>query len=311
MESVEASGKSIEDAILQALARLGRNRNEVDIQVLQEPSRGNRGMGVREARVRVYVKPARTGGPPRPAAAPGMLAGDGTGDLYEEGYGDEGYAEEGYGEAYPEEALLPEVAPELLVTPLHAVLEEDASIEEFAVVALQTILALMGMPAEIEVAEPNSPETEEEEPLTLNIRASDDQILSLLIGRRGETLSALQLLVNLIVAKQTGHHERIHIDAEGYRARREDNLRAMAQRVAAQVRRSGAPIMLEAMPPNERRIIHMELAESPDVSTESTGEGEARRVVISPSRGPRAPRDDPSASAAAEGPAATSESAGE
>src|SRR5579884_2034156 len=58
MESVEASGKSIEDAILQALARLGRNRNEVEITVLQEPSRGVRGMGAREARVRVHVKPA-------------------------------------------------------------------------------------------------------------------------------------------------------------------------------------------------------------------------------------------------------------
>src|SRR5262252_2201118 len=59
MESVEASGKSIEDAILQALARLGRNRDEVEITVLQEPSRGSRGMGAREARVRVRLKPSR------------------------------------------------------------------------------------------------------------------------------------------------------------------------------------------------------------------------------------------------------------
>jgi spoIIIJ-associated protein len=80
------------------------------------------------------------------------------------------------------------------------------------------------------------------------------------------------------------------VDAEGYRARREDNLRSMAHRVAAQVRRSGSPIMLEAMPPNERRIIHMTLAESPDVSTESTGEGEQRRLVISPRRAMRGGR---------------------
>ncbi len=231
-----------------------------------------------------------------------MAPGDEAGELDEEGYGDEGY-EEPYGVGGPEGMSL-EVAPELLATPLHAALAEDASIEEFAVAALQTILALMGMPAEIEVAEPANPENEEEEPLTLNIRASDDQVLSLLIGRRGETLSALQLLVNLIVAKQTGIHERIDIDAEGYRARREDNLRAMAQRVAAQARRSGAPIMLEAMPPNERRIIHMELAESPDVSTESTGEGDQRRVVISPVRQPRPGRGDPSTGFAGDQPAA-------
>jgi spoIIIJ-associated protein len=293
VESVEASGKSIEDAILQALVRLGRNRDEVDIQILQEPSRGVRGMGVREARVRVVVRPPRAG--QGPGRGPGTSPDGGMRDEHEaDGYPDEeGYGEDEYYEPYEEPgspAAGFAVAPELLARPLKDVLPEDASIEEMAVAALQTILALMGMPADIEVAEPINPEAEDEEPLTLNIRGTNDQILSLLIGRRGETLASLQLLVNLAVAKQTGHHERIIVDAEGYRARREDNLRAMAQRVAAQVRRSGSPIMLEAMPPNERRIIHMALAESQDVSTESTGEGDQRRVVISlkrPMRGGR------------------------
>jgi len=310
VESVEASGKSIEDAILQALARLGRNRNEVDIQVLQEPSRGVRGMGVREARVRVFVKAMRqgyqgqqpvSGAMVTPEMTPALLPDeDAAGELEADDYADETdeaeygaeYGEEGYYAPYaePDVPAAVVVAPELLARPLRDVLPEDASIEEMAVAALQTILALMDMPADIEVAEPINPEAEDEEPLTLNIRNTDDHLLSLLIGRRGETLASLQLLVNLIVAKQTGHHERIIVDAEGYRARREDNLRSMAQRVAAQVRRSGSPIMLEAMPPNERRIIHMTLAESPDVSTESTGEGEQRRVVISPKRAMRGGR---------------------
>jgi spoIIIJ-associated protein len=112
--------------------------------------------------------------------------------------------------------------------------------------------------------------------------------LSLLIGRRGETLASIQLLVNLIVSKQTGNRERIIIDAERYRERREQNLRSMAARVADQVRRSGHPIMLEAMPPNERRIIHMVLAETTDIATESTGEGDQRRVVVSLKRPARA-----------------------
>lgn len=307
MESVEASGKSIEDAILQALARLGRNRNEVDIQVLQEPSRGVRGMGVREARVRVFVKATRqgyqgqqpvSGAVVTPEMAQALLPDEeAAGELEADGYADETdeaeYGEEDYYAPYAEPGLQSSgvaVAPELLARPLRDVLPEDASIEEMAVAALQTILALMDMPADIEVAEPINPEAEDEEPLTLNIRGTDDHLLSLLIGRRGETLAALQLLVNLIVAKQTGHHERIIVDAEGYRARREDNLRSMAQRIAAQVRRSGSPIMLEAMPPNERRIIHITLAESPDVSTESTGEGEQRRVVVSPRRAMRGGR---------------------
>lgn len=293
MESIEASGKSIEDAILQALAKLGRNRDEVDIQVLQEPSRGNRGMGVRDARVRVFVKPGHAAPTPEQAAAfPADDIGETDGEAEypgEDAYG----AEDDYYEEYSEYAGQggPAAAetPPLLVTPLRDALPEDASIEELAVVTLQTILGHMGMPADIEVAEPLDPEAEDE-PLTLNIRAPNDQFLSLLIGRRGETLTALQLLVNLIVAKQTGHHERIVVDAEGYRQRREDNLRSMAERIAAQVRRSGSPVTLEAMPPSERRIIHMALADSPDVSTESTGEGDQRRVVVSPKRLPRTSR---------------------
>jgi spoIIIJ-associated protein len=286
VESVEASGKSIEDAILQALVRLGRNRDEVEITVLQEPSRGSRGMGAREARVRVRLKPSR-------AAQQPMLDAD---ELDQGEFGDS-FADEG--PEFPDGAPMPygdqqdaawpvEVEPvEIPTAPLRELLPDDASIEEIAVAALEAILAHMAMPALVEVVEPTSEETAEEEPLTLNIRTQSEQALSLLIGRRGETLSALQLLVNLIVAKQTGHHERIIVDAEGYRLRREDNLRSMAMRVAAQVRRSGHPITLEAMPPNERRIVHMTLAETDDIGTESTGEGDQRRVVVSLKKAPR------------------------
>ena len=139
----------------------------------------------------------------------------------------------------------------------------------------------MGIHATIEVSDPINEEDAEEEPLTLNIHSDDPETLSLLIGRRGETLASLQLLVSLIVSKQTGNRERIIIDAERYRERREQNLRSMAARIADQVRHSGHPIMLEAMPPNERRIIHMVLAETSDIATESTGEGDQRRVVVS------------------------------
>jgi spoIIIJ-associated protein len=289
VESVEASGKSIEDAILQALVRLGRNRDEVDITVLQEPSRGSRGMGAREARVRVRLKPSR-------AAAPQPAPNE---DEFDQGEFDDRYEDEGpefsdagdTSEPYAEQqdASWPiEAEPiEIPTAPLRELLPDDASIEEIAVAALEAILAHMAMPALVEVVEPMSEETAEEEPLTLNIRTQSEQALSLLIGRRGETLSALQLLVNLIVAKQTGHHERIIVDAEGYRLRREDNLRSMAMRVATQVRRSGHPITLEAMPPNERRIIHMTLAETDDIGTESTGEGDQRRVVVSLKKAPR------------------------
>jgi spoIIIJ-associated protein len=289
MESVEASGKSIEDAILQALVRLGRNRDEVDITVLQEPSRGQRGIGAREARVRVYLKQGRVG------ALPADGSYRNSGDPYDEEdelYSgrppiDEGtYEDEDESQVYegPDSYSL----ESLPVGALQELLPEDASIEEFAEEALRAILGHMGIRATIEVNEPLSEDEAEEEPLTLNIHSEDPETLSLLIGRRGETLASIQLLVNLIVSKQTGNRERIIIDAERYRERREQNLRSMAARVADQVRRSGHPIMLEAMPPNERRIIHMVLAETTDIATESTGEGDQRRVVVSLKRPARA-----------------------
>jgi spoIIIJ-associated protein len=284
VESVEASGKSIEDAILQALARLGRNRDEVEITVLQEPSRGTRGMGAREARVRVHVLPQRAGFPAGGGPATGELPGaylpeeDGAFDA--ESYAEAGGYDEDEEEYYPPEAgdrFAPEMRPsEALVAALRDVLPEDASIEEVAATALETILAHMGIQAEVVAAD-----TPEDQPLLLNILPAGDYVLGTLIGRRGETLAALQLLVNLITYKQTGEHERIVVDVEGYRGRREENLRSMAERIAEQVHGTGRPVMLEAMPPNERRIVHMALADFSDLSTESTGEGDQRRVVIS------------------------------
>lgn len=275
LESVEASGKTIEDAILQALARLGRTRDEVEVEVLQEPSRGARGMGVREARVRVFVVAgrARVG-----VQGDSSYAADGDHEYAEdeEGLYDEFEQEDEFGE---EDDRL---ANELTTAALADVMPEDATTEEVAIEALRMILGHMGVQAEVEVR----PATEEE-PLTLNVQPLGPQPLSVLIGRRGETLASLQFVVNMIVSKQAGRREHVIVDAQNYRQRREANLRQMAQRIAEQVRQTGSPVMLEAMPPNERRIIHMALAESDDIATESTGEGEQRRVVVSLRRGSR------------------------
>ncbi|HEY7850000.1 MAG TPA: RNA-binding cell elongation regulator Jag/EloR [Ktedonobacterales bacterium] len=285
MESVEASGKTIEDAILQALNRLGRTRDEVEVIVLQEPSRGARGMGVREARVRVFLAADR-------AVARGG-ATDGAAYLADDEFEDEGDDEgdEGDDGLYDEDEAEDEdafgvgqhrLAQELTTAALADVMPEDATTEEVAIEALRMILGHMGVQAEVEVR----PATDEE-PLTLNVQPLGPQPVSVLIGRRGETLASLQFVVNMIVTKQAGRREHVIVDAQNYRQRREANLRQMAQRIASQVRQSGAPIMLEAMPPNERRIIHMALAESDDIATESTGEGEQRRVVVSLRKGLR------------------------
>ena len=105
----------------------------------------------------------------------------------------------------------------------------------------------------------------------------------LLIGRRGQTLQALQFLVNLIVRKQF-EGVRVVLDVENYRQRREFQLRDMATKVAVRVTQTNRSITLEPMPPADRRIIHTSLTDNPDVSTESTGEGEGRKVTIMPKR---------------------------
>ncbi|MDP2661206.1 MAG: RNA-binding cell elongation regulator Jag/EloR [Dehalococcoidia bacterium] len=115
----------------------------------------------------------------------------------------------------------------------------------------------------------------------LDIEGSD---LGILIGRRGKTLFALQYLVNLILSKRCRSRVKVFVDVEGYRRRRQDSLKALAERMAEQVRTTGRFVTLEAMPPHERRIVHLALQSDPDVVTESIGEGESRKVVINPKR---------------------------
>ncbi len=114
-------------------------------------------------------------------------------------------------------------------------------------------------------------------PVSLNIEGDD---LGVLIGRRGQALSSLQYLVRLIVAEKVKQWISINVDVDWYKKRHYDALRKLALRLAEQVARRKHPITMEPMPPDERRIIHITLANNPDVTTQSTGEGNSRRVVI-------------------------------
>ena len=106
--------------------------------------------------------------------------------------------------------------------------------------------------------------------------------LSELIGSNGKTLDALQYIVRLIVARNLERRANLFLDVDGYSMRREKQLQRLAQRVADEVTHHGRVIELEPMPPRERRIIHIALRDYPQVTTESTGEGESRRVTIQP-----------------------------
>lgn len=165
------------------------------------------------------------------------------------------------------------------VTPLVPVPESDVG--EAAREALETLLTLMGVAGSIVPQTQPVIEGEQEAAasVALNIKGDD---LGILIGRRGQTLSCLQYIVRLIVGHQTKAWVPIVIDVEGYKQRRYQALQAFARYTAEQVKTKGTPSTLEPMSAYERRIIHLALADHPDVTTESTGLGETRRVVIMP-----------------------------
>ena len=153
---------------------------------------------------------------------------------------------------------------------------------ETALGILEHLLELMSVDASVRV---RAPETAGDglglARAVLDVSGED---LGILIGRRGDTLSSLQFLVNLMVSRKMKTRMAFGIDVEGYRRRREESLNGLAQRMADRVKSTGQPITLEPMPPNERRIVHLALAKDPNVITVSIGEGESRKVAITPRR---------------------------
>lgn len=110
------------------------------------------------------------------------------------------------------------------------------------------------------------------------------QEAGILIGHHGQTLDAMQYLLNLVASKVEGENQRVVLDVEGYRKRREETLVKLATRLAERVQRNGEPMVLEPMTAHERRVIHLALQDNPYVSTGSEGEDPFRRVVIQPKR---------------------------
>jgi len=150
---------------------------------------------------------------------------------------------------------------------------------EDAVRVLRELLALMDVPGDVE-----PPSTDQDGQIVLRIASEAG---GLLIGRRGQTLDALEHLINRIVARQDEHGGRILLDAEGYRERRTRELREMAVRFAARARQTGRAQSLNPLSARERRIVHLALAGATTVTTRSVGEGQLRRVVIYPARDAR------------------------
>lgn len=282
--TVEASGKTLEEAIQKALDELGLEEDEVDIEILSEGSKGVLGLGSEEARVRVTSLP------------------------YEDEEYDEAYDQEAAGEEYEEDEIAPpgnrrfEPEPPSLRSGQASVSRRpppafqeaprvrqfDPEAEPFAELARQTLsdlLERMGMPAEVslDAAEfDDDPSAGSGQALPSIELSVSGEYMGILIGRHGDTLAALQFLLGLLVSRKAERRVRVIVDVEGYRERRARMLRDMAMRAAERAQRYRQPISLDPMIPSERRIVHLALANHPYVATQSIGEGDSRRVVVSP-----------------------------
>jgi len=150
-------------------------------------------------------------------------------------------------------------------------LEAKDDFEREAVSYVSRLLEKISIEAEVHIA------YREERKIGLDIETDDS---GLLIGKRGKTLEALQLITNIAAGRMSNDSRRIIIDTEDYRSRRESNLVRFAQSAAEQVRRTGQPRLLEAMNPFERRLVHTALGDSKDVETVSEGDGLYKRIRI-------------------------------
>jgi len=252
--SVVASGKTVDNAIVNGLAMLDARRDQVDIEILSEGSRGVLGFGAENARVRLWVKALQQ---PKPLVQPA--------------------------EPTPPPPPAPQVEPSAPAAELLEAQKAEPEVvtetagrlgQEF----LTDLLELMGISASVEVLSGHElAEEGQDPPVVLNITGED---LGILIGRRGETLRALQYLIRLMISHRLKHWTDLVVDVEHYRVRRRRALDNLANRVADEVVRSGRSQALEPMPAYERRLVHISLRNHPQVATQSVGEGEKRKVTI-------------------------------
>ena len=245
---IEVEAESTESAIEAGLERLGVGRDAVEIKVLDDGSKGLFGLGAREARVRLTIKPRAA--PPQAPVTP---------------------AEPPAGPTEPTEPDVAEPAPDRPKP------RGEAEIARGVLVELLTLMEIDKAQVDVRQAEPVP--GEKNPPLVLDVHGPDTDVL---VGRRGKTMAALQHITRLIVGREVGSWVHLVIDIDGFKARRERSLHRLAHRMAEQALSTNRTVRLEPMPPHERRIIHLALRDYPNVTTESIGEGDRRKVTIIP-----------------------------
>jgi spoIIIJ-associated protein len=282
----EFSGRSVDEAIAEGLAKLGVRSDQVDVEVLSRGSRGIFGLGSEPARVRITRRVAATQAPkaaqPSPAQVPVQPQTDVTPSPTPAA-------------SVPSVPTQPAQPPAQENRPRVSNLMNDeteeyeqregddqvaaVSEEELTTMAVELLSELvrhMGFDAQVSAAWHEADDNGERY-LLLDIHGND---VSPLIGRRGETLASIQYLVRLMINQRIKRWKNIVVDVEQYKERRVNQLTQLAKRMADQVTQSGRAVSLEPMPANERRIVHLALRDHETVYTQSSGEGERRKVHI-------------------------------
>lgn len=294
-DGVIVTGSSVEDAVKRALLQLNVTLDEIDVDVISSGSRGVLGMGREDARVRVRLRSQPYSEEEAEDEEPEEVVAEAAAEEPVDDVADKAEptpvaaeppaaeppaAEQPSPEppaaeppaAEPPAAEPSEPAPPAGRRPRGELLEAGEDLENEAEDLLESLLDRMGFMADFDLVS--------EDPLSYNIVGDDD--FGRLIGRQGETLRAFGYLVNLMLGRRLGRPCRVIVDVNGYRQRRADQLAELAETLADEVRTTQDPITLDAMQANERRLVHVALADDEDVRTYSIGEGDERRVVISP-----------------------------
>ncbi len=256
--NLEIIAPSVEEAVEKGLAELGLAQEDVNVEILDQGSRGLFGLGSRQARIRLTIRSGVSDQAEEPVSKTEEIFSEVEAEVDQEAAHDEAY-ELKHG-----------------VEPLS---EEEERVISVSSDVVRELLGKMKVRAQVS-AHIVAPEDEHSKSLVwVDVRGND---LSILIGPRTETLNALQSIAGLIASKEIGHTVPLVVDVEGFRARRIQQLRQLARRMADQAVKSGRRQVLEPMPASERRIIHIELRGNPMVSTESIGEEPRRKVTIIP-----------------------------
>ena len=254
--SIRVSAKTVDDAITEAIIKLGTTHDKIEYEVIEKGSSGFLGIGMKQAVIEARRKPE---------SEPEVVEKEPFAPVEE--------IREEKAEVKEEAPVVEKQEERPAEEPKKA--RELAEVQPQTVEAVKTFLAdtmkAMNMEVEIEIS------IDEDGALCADLRGEH---MGILIGKRGQTLDSLQYLANRVANKHQDGYVRVKLDTENYRARREETLKHLAKNIAHKVKRNRRPVALEPMNPYERRIIHSALQSDPYVTTHSEGEEPYRKVVI-------------------------------